>query len=477
MKNNKLLSGLKWSIFSTGGRQLFQTFFTILLARVLSPEDFGLVSMITVFTGFSFVIMNFGFGTALIQKSDATQLDFSSVFWINGFIGAILSLIIYFLSSWIAEFYQNAQLSDLTKLISFNYFVLSLGLTHKIKLQKELLFKEIAKVEIIAMLIAGIIACTLAYGGYGVYSLIIQTIVLAFLQTGLYWIVSKWRPILRFSKASIKSIFNFSINLFGNQTLGYITSNLDYLLIGKYLGDGSLGIYRNSFSLIIKPLNALNGTLFNVFFPHFSSFKKNLEAVGDNYFKAISVLFYVTAPVMLIAFFLSEFIVLTLFGNEWEAMIPLIRLMAFPGLLFSLTSFNGSIFLAFGKSNTLLKVNLFNRVIVSVGIILGLYWGIKGVAFSFNITYLVSFFFSLYFVLKELKTNLSAYLNMLKNSLLSLIAPVFIGSFIIFNPYNLWVSLFGLLAMIVAFLLCSYLFQPYPFVFAKNYFHRKVKTI
>ena len=411
-----------WSFLNVLGNQGGRVVFTILLARLLSPDEFGLIAMITIVVGYADTLLNFGLGPALIQNQEVNQSDYSSVFWLNIFFGAILTSVIALSAPFIAAFYGEYTLVNLVLVLSTRYFIISFGIVHKVLLLKHQNIKKLTMVEFFSVLLSGLVAIYIATQGGGVWSLVAQILTQAVFFVCFLWVASSWSPSFVFSLNSIKKIFNFSINLFANNSLNYWTNNADNILVGKFLGDASLGVYRTGFNLVFGFTAAVNGALFNVLFPLYSSFRLDIEKIKQSYFKAVESIIYVLFPFLVGLFFFAEDITLLLFGGGWEEIGPLLKCFAIASFFQAITSMNGNVYLSLCRSDLELKANVVGKLIILSGIIIGLVSdALNGVALSLAISYPIAYIVNSSFLLKLISEGfISVLLKILKLLLLQL---------------------------------------------------------
>ena len=266
----KTISGLFWSFLSQGGKQASQIIITIILARLLSPDDFGILAMVTVFTNFAMIFSEMGVSSALIQKQDTHDRHYHSAFWLNILVGIGLTLIFMAASPFIAWFYKKPELTPILLVVALNFLFSSFTIIQQTILTKEMDFKSLAIRDIIAVILAGVIGIALAYHGFGVWSLVYQLIAFTIINALLLWILSPWRPKLEFSISDIKDIFHFSAHLTGFNFLNYFSRNIDQLLIGKFLGTQALGYYSLAYKIMLYPLQNISRVISKVMFPVFS---------------------------------------------------------------------------------------------------------------------------------------------------------------------------------------------------------------
>ena len=237
------LNALIWSGVEKFSLQAIGFISTIIVARLLTPADFGLIAMITVFIAVSNVFIDSGFGTAIIQKKDLNNSDCSTVFYFNLFIAAILYAILFFAAPFIASFYKQPSLTNLTRVLGLVLIFNSLGLIQIALIQKEIVFKTNTTINLIALLISSSIGITCALLNFGVWSLVIQQVCLSISKCALLWIFNSWRPILVFSRSSFKQLFHFSSRLLISEILETFFQNIYYLIIGRLFPATQLGYF------------------------------------------------------------------------------------------------------------------------------------------------------------------------------------------------------------------------------------------
>jgi PST family polysaccharide transporter len=391
------LNGIQWSLITKLGRQFILFIVGVILARLLSPNEFGLIAQILVITGFAVLFSELGFGAALIQKQDFEQEQVSSVFWVNIIAGVALTIIFILVAPYIAQFYNEPLLTPLTMFISITFAIGSLSIIQSTILTKELNFRKLAYVEIPASIVSGVVAIILAYNGFGVWSLAVQTVLFSLFNTIILWIVSSWRPSFTLSFKSIKELLGFSTNLLGTQSLNYWVRNIDNLLIGRYLGPNSLGVYSRAYSLMLFPLTNISNVIARVMFPSFSIIQEDKERVKNIFLKITRSIALITFPLMLGLIVTAAPFVITVFGSQWIEMIPVLQVLCIVGLTQSIITLIGNIYLSQGKADQQFRVGLVLRTNLILGIVIGLQWGVVGVAIGYSIASLINIYPNLYF--------------------------------------------------------------------------------
>lgn len=389
------VTGIGWSTFSQFYKQALQIIVGILLARFLTPEAFGLMGMVMVFIGFANVFKDMGFGAALIQKADIKPVHYHSVFWMNIALGLGLTAIFALASPFIADFYKETQLTAITIWLSLTFLIDAFGIVHRSIINKELDFKRLSIMEVAYISIAGLIAILMAIYDYGVWSLVVHSLIGSLASVVILWIICSWRPKFRFSWEAIKELARFSFNLLGFNTLNYWYRNADDLLVGRFLGSSALGIYNRAYKFMLFPLTNITGTISRVLFPAFSTIQDDPKRIGFIYLKITQTVALITFPMMMGLIVVAEDFVIAVFGPQWSAMIPIVRIFSLVGLIHSINALNGNIFQALGRTDLQLKVGGTVAVLGIVAITIGLWGGVYGVAIAFTIFSYLAFYPSL----------------------------------------------------------------------------------
>jgi len=393
----KTILGLGWSVVGQVGQQAISFVIVIILARLLSPREFGLLAMITVITSFASIFAEMGFSAALVQKQDIQQKHLSSVFWLNLGVGLLLTLLFIAGAPLIAHFYSEPVLVPLTIFISFNFLIGSLTIVQKTMMTRAIDFRNLTIVDMTAVVVSGVVAIVLAYTGAGVWSLAVQTVLLSIITMIMLWKLGKWYPSLTFDWDAIKDLLGFSLNLFGSKLLNYWVRNLDYLLIGRFIGPQPLGVYKNAYTIMLFPLNNVSRVISRVMFPSLSLIQEDKRRVKRLFLRMTRTIALITFPMMAGLFVVAESFVLTLFGTQWADMIPILQVFCFTGLMQSVGTLTGNLYLSQGRSDLQLHVGLFVHAVAILGIVIGLRWGALGVAIGLTVASIINSYPSLFF--------------------------------------------------------------------------------
>ena len=441
----KTILGFKWSLVSQGGSQLLTLFFSIILARLLSPNEFGLVGMVYVIYNFATILLNFGLGNAIIHKKEVSQQELSSIFWFNLLLGFIFTILLSACAGLVSRFYNESNLIDITIVLSFNFLITAINLIQQTLFIKRLNFKVIAIIDLSAIFLAGGVAIFLAYGGYGVWSLVTQFLLTSVIRCILLWFFSDWKPSFLFKWILVQGFFKYSVNLLATQIIHYWAKNIDKLLIGKFVGTHPLGIYNRSFTLMIWPLENIGQVMGKVMFPAFSQIQDNKEKVKLIYLKTARSIAIVTFPMMIGLWVVAEDFVLVLLGAQWLEMVEVLKILCCVGLIGSVVTINNTLYLSQGRTNLQLKVTLFQEFVTISSVIIGLRWGVYGVALGILASSLINLFTNLYFPGRLV--NLSVR-DQLKN-----VAVIFLHSLIMGSTVYFIDKIFGnQMSLIVRFI-------------------------
>jgi PST family polysaccharide transporter len=383
----RALKGLAWSTLAQFTNQALRFIISVILARLLTPNDFGLIAMILVFTGFAGLFSELGFGASLIQKREIGERHLSSIFWLNLVSGLVLTGVVFAVAAPIAKFYHEPRLKALTMVLSGTFFLVSLSIVQKAILKRSMDFRKLAIIEIITMVVGGSIAIILACIGFGVWSLAWQMIVSTAVGVILLWFATGWKPRFKLDKNAIRELFGFSINLFGFNLINYWARNSDNLLIGKFIGSVGLGIYARAYSIMLMPLQQISGTVGRVMFPALSEIQEDKVFVKQIYLRTISVIALVTFPMMMGLLVVADSFVMALLGPKWLEVIPILQIMCFLGLVQSLVATLGWIYTSQGRTDLFFQWSLGAGALLILSILIGIWFGtVKAVAMCYAFT-------------------------------------------------------------------------------------------
>ena len=378
-------AGLKWTAFSQFVRQFLQWSTTAILARLLYPSDYGLLAMAVVVTNFIQIFKGLGTSAAVIQRQSISENLLSSIFWLNLLFGLLATIIVFALSPIIALFFQEPRLTEILRVLSLSFFLASFTIVQQAMLEREFAFSELAKIELIAVVVASIVGIGMAINGAGVWSLVFKSLAEVIVITVMFWFYSSWKPAMVFQLAEIKSIASFSLNLTGFNILNYFSRNADNILIGRCLGATDLGYYFLAYRIIFFPLQNITNAFARVTFPALSRLQGNFERFRNAYLNIAGSIAVITFPLMLGLIATSKIFVLTIFGAKWEPVVLLIIILELVAMIQSVGMTSGGIFQATGRTDLMLRWGLFSSLMYITSFAIGVQWGIVGVALAYAI--------------------------------------------------------------------------------------------
>ncbi len=444
----KAISGVRWNLINQVLDQGTKLVSTIVLARMLMPEDFGLLGMVVVILNFLAVFFEMGFGTALIQKEEVTQKDYDTIFWFNVLLGLLIAVGIVASAPLIADFYQNDDLIPLARFLCIAVAFNSLVVVPNAIITRNIDFKKITMANNASLIFCLVVAIVLAYLGYGVWAIAVQYVLLAISKAVTYFIFSGYKPSFDFSKSSFKSMLPYGLSVTGNRSLDYWGRNADNLLIAKYLGDFYLGIYTRAYQIMLLPVKNISSVIAKVLFPVFSRQQKDAELIARYYLRVTKVVSTITFPLMMGLFLVADEFVLAIFGEQWIEMAPALKVMCFLGMIQSIQTFNGTIYNALSKVNLAFKLGLAFKAVFIIGFIVGIaLGGFMGLIYGYLVASVINLVPNLYFSLRLI--NLNPF-KLLKNVALNLVLAVglmlvvlALFHFTLPGLQNIWIGMFA----------------------------------
>jgi PST family polysaccharide transporter len=382
-------SSVKWSLVSQVGRQVMQFVTAAILARLLSPSDFGLVGMATLVIGFVDLFKDLGTSAAVIHRKNVSDVLLHSIFWINAVFGLLGMVLLFFLSPLVASFYHEPRVTSILQVLSLNFFLSGISILQKAILERNLAFNTLAKIEISAIVSGSVVGIGAAVLKYGVWSLVYQTLTVVAVTTVLLWIANRWKPKLIFDWREVKEDSSYSLHLTGANVWHYFKRNADYILIGRVLGSQELGYYTLAYRLMLFPLQNVSHVISRVMFPVFSKVQDDDAKFRMAYLKVTGTIALITFPLMVGLWALAEPFILTLFGSQWRPVILLLMILAPVGMNQSVGTTVGTIYQAKGRTDLMFRWGIVSGFLMLSAFVIGLQWGIIGVAIAYAIADLI----------------------------------------------------------------------------------------
>ena len=378
-----------------------------ILARLLTPSDFGLIAMVVVFSNFVAIFAGFGLNSAIVQKKDVSDEALSSIFWINVGLGALLSAVFAASAPLIAAFYSQPRLAPLVVFISTTFFITSFCNVSYGLLTKRMNFKSLGIIGICSIGISGSIAVFLAFSGYGVWSLAWFTVLSSVFTAALTLIYARWVPHFLLGLQHVKGLLGFGANLTASSFVTYFAQNMDNLLVGRFLGSAALGFYNLAFNLLVLPVSNISNVVGRVMFPALSIIQHDKQLVRDSYVRANRYIGAISFPLMIWVLVAAPQLIRVVYGPKWISVIPLIQIFALAGLEQSIGINVWWIFASQGRTDEMFKVSIFSTIVVLISFVVGLRWGVEGVVIVYTVAiYLTAYpIFAIAFRLVDLKVK------------------------------------------------------------------------
>lgn len=357
------VKGIFWSSAERFSVQGIQFIVQIILARLLLPSDYGLIGMLAIFIAVSQSFIDSGFSNALIRKQDRTEVDFSTAFYFNIVVGLLFYFLLFFTSPLIADFYNAPELDSLTKVVAISLFINSMTVVQRAKFTIKVDFKTQAKASLLSVIISGSLAIWMAYAGYGVWSLAVQTVLNGAINMVMLWIYSKWKPLRIFSWKSFKEMFSFGSKLLLSGLIDTIYRNIYTIVIGKKFSPQDLGYYTRADQFAQFPSSNATGIIGRVTFPILSSIQNDDERLRVVYRKYLRLSAFVIFPLMTGLAALSSPFINLLLTDKWNGVVILLQILCFSMMWYPIHSINLNLLQVKGRSDLFLRLEIIKKVI------------------------------------------------------------------------------------------------------------------
>ncbi|MBL8028976.1 MAG: lipopolysaccharide biosynthesis protein [Fibrobacteres bacterium] len=396
----KTISGVIWSAVEKFSVQFTQLITGIILARLLSPSEFGIVGMVTIFLTISYVFIDSGFSVTLIRKLDRTETDFSTVFCFNVASSILLYLILFALAPYISSFYNQQILTPIVRVVALNLVINSLTVIQRVQFAIKVDFKIQAKVSFLAAIISGLVGVLAAHGGYGVWSLIIQTITNSIICCIMFWTLSSWKPISKFSFRAFKELFSSGSKFLASSLIYTASRNSYAALIGKVFTPADLGYYTRADQFSQFPSSNITSIMVRVTLPILSTLQNDVQKLSHVYRQYLKLSAYVVFPLMVgLAAVSRPFIVLSI-GEKWIEVVPLLQILCFVMMWYPIHAINLNLLQIKGRSDLFLKLEIIKNVISITALLASLPFGIKVICITSIFVSLICLYINSYYTEK-----------------------------------------------------------------------------
>ena len=455
----QLANGVLWNLIEKILMEGAQFVVGIILARLLLPSDFGLIGMLAIFIAISNVFIDGGFAKALIQKKECTDVDYSTAFVSNIVVSLIIYVILFVSAPWIAAFYHEPILIDLTRVFALNFILGSFNIVQRARLMSVVDFKSLAKIKVLSVIVGGVVGVGMAYAGFGVWSLVGQTISATLLQIVIFPIFSKWKPSLRFSNDSFHNLFGYGSKLMITGVCSVILNNISTFAIGRVYRSSQLGFYTRAsqFSQLIA--FTVSDVLGTVTFPVLSQLQDDRERLVTVYRKSLFFTAMTIFPIMILCAILARPIIIILLTEKWLPCVVLMQWLFLARLFTPLSSINMNILNAVGRSDLFMKLDFSKAPLIILCLVITIPLGVRAVCIGSFVTSFICFFINAYLPGKMFGYGAWQQIKDWKFIFLSLAVMAMVVLAIMYCINNIWMQLIigGLLGT-ASYLGCCCLF-------------------
>lgn len=414
------------------------------LARLLTPEEFGIVALVTVFVSFFNLLSDFGLGPAVVQNQLLDDKDVYSIFSFSILLGLLLSGLFFLAAPLIAGFYNEPELINVSRLLSLAILFYSLQIIPKALFQKALKFKQIGLITVSVQLFSGIIAIALAYKGFSYYALVVQSILVSGISLIIFYFLKPVKIAWRIQFSAIRKIIRFSSFQFMFNFINYFSRNADNILIGKFLGSAPLGYYDKSYRLMMMPVQNLTHVITPVLMPVLSKYQDDKNFVFSSYLKVVKLLATIGFPLSVFLYFAAGDIIRILYGPQWTQSIPVFELLALTVGIQMVLSSSGSLFQTLNRTDLLFVSGFLSAITMVGGICYGIFIGktLEAVGYGLIGAFCINFFQGFYFLInKALNKSLITFLKTFGFPVfVALVISVFLWIFATIEPVSIGVA-------------------------------------
>lgn len=476
----KTLSGLLWTVLDTFVLRGMSFLSTVVLARWLGPEEFGLIGMIAVFIAVGSTIMDSGMSASLIRMKSPQEKDYSTVFLLNLGLSMTFYLVIFIAAPFIADFYKQPVLTDLVRVYALSFVIGALSAVQLAILNNRMEFKRIMKQNMPGTIMGVVAGVTMGYIGFGVWSIVIMYLTTQTVQTLVLWLRSDWKPTFAFSNESAKFHFGFGYKLMLSGLLNTVFQNIYNIIIGRFYSVRELGFFERSKAFNDYPVSVLTTVMTKVTYPLLASIQSEKERISQVYRKIMRLAFFITCPVMLGAAAIAYPLFNLVLGEEWIAAVPYFQILCLSSIFYPIHAFNLNVFKVYGRSELFLKLEIIKKIIIVIGLFIGFQFGIMGLVWSSVICNYLALFINTYYSASMINySGKRQFLDMLPTFVT---AGLMFGStyFVMdtlssFNPIML-VGLGGFLSITI-YLGLNYLIRSEPLTYGLSILQKKKITV
>lgn len=395
IQSRTVISSMIWKLMERFSTQIVSFVISIILARILSPDEYGIIAIIIIFINLANVIIDGGLNTALIQKKNADQTDFSTIFWFCLFLSVILYVILFLSAPFIARFYDNDILVPVLRVLSLVLFANSFNSIQRAFVSRHMLFKKLFWVNAVAILISGTIGIVMAYNGYGVWALVGQALSNPIVCCLMMWMTIKWRPTFEFSKNRFSVLFDYGWKIFLTNFIVAVYEDIRGLVIGKVYQPSALAFFDRGKSLPNLLMANITSSINTVLLPAFAEEQDDKARVKQMMRRSVQVTYFFVLPLLIGFFFAAENIILVLLTEKWLPAVPFIQIFCIVFMLMPIQNINMTAIKSLGYSNITLKLEVVKKIIEAVILVVSFMINVYAVAWGIVLYNIICIFINL----------------------------------------------------------------------------------
>jgi len=477
--DRKADSGFRWNSISLIFSAMTKILMMIILARLFTPGEYGVMGLILIIIGFGMLFSDIGVSGAVIHYQKVSQQHLSTLYWLSFIVGFSIFLILILVAPLISIFYNEPDLTLFVRITAIIFLITPLGQQFETLFRKELKFKSLAFIEIFNSTILIFISTILAFYGWGVISVLIAYLSKSFIKSFMIFFIGLkiWKPTFEFEFFEISKFLSFGMYQIGERSLTYFNSNIDKILIGKILGTISLGYYNIAYNLILYPITLINPIFTRVSFPYFSKMQNNTKILKEKYFDLIDIISFINFPIYLLLMVIAPYFVPLLYGPQWFPSIILVQILSVVGIFRCIGNPIGSLLLAKGYARLGFLWNAFVTMVFPFIILLGIiFGGINGVALFIILSNLIFFYLFYHYLIRKIlnpcfKEFLKSFgINLIFSVLASLLS--LLGGFFYQTPILIYQLLYHILIGGIGYICLIFIFRRQ---FLMNFIKRFLK--
>lgn len=470
------MSGMMWGFVSQFSMRLVTFFVGIILARLLSPSDYGLIAMTAIFTEISSIIVDSGFSTAIIRKKERTELDYSTVFVMNVLISIVVCLLLFACSGSIAKFYKEPLLKDIIRLNGLFVFLGSFIAVQSTRMAAEMKFKTKNIISIVSTVIGGVISVGMAFAGFGVWALVTPHFFRIISAAALYWFYQRWIPRVQFSWISCKELFSFGSKMMASSVINVIYNNIYPIVIGKRFSSADLGLYSKASGYAQLPSGTITGVVGSVALPILSNIQDDDERLRESYRKLIRLTSFLVFPVMFGMAALARPLVIVLITEKWLGAVLFLQILCFDQMLYPIHGLNLSLLQVKGRSDLFLRLEIIKKALGIIILLITIPYGIVAMCIGSVIVSYLSLLINTHYTSKFIHVGFYRQMrDLVPSYLISLIVALIVWGVISLLPLYSIQLLVGIILLFAIYFMGAKLFMRKDMIFLHDIIHERFK--